>query len=77
MEILSVGEFKANFSEVLKKVLSGEEVAISYGKKKKIVAKLVPNILKKNKRKLGIMEGKGKVTFADDYKMTQEEFLGK
>lgn len=28
MEIPSVGEFKSNFSEVLKKVLSGEEIGI-------------------------------------------------
>jgi antitoxin (DNA-binding transcriptional repressor) of toxin-antitoxin stability system len=29
MQTLSVGEFKANFSAVLKKVLDGEEIAIS------------------------------------------------
>ena len=34
MIVLSVGEFKANFSEVLKKVLAGEEIGISYGKKR-------------------------------------------
>jgi antitoxin (DNA-binding transcriptional repressor) of toxin-antitoxin stability system len=42
METMTVGDFKANFSEVLKKVLNGEEVAISYGKRKEIVARLVP-----------------------------------
>jgi antitoxin (DNA-binding transcriptional repressor) of toxin-antitoxin stability system len=76
MQILSVGEFKSNFSEVLKKVLAGEEIAISYGKKKEIVAKLVPKSTKKAKRKIGILEGKGKVIFGDDFKMTEEEFLG-
>lgn len=76
MKILSVGEFKANFSEVLKKVLSGEEIGISYGKKKEIVAKLVPKTTKKAKRKIGILEGKGKVIFSHDFKMTGEEFLG-
>ena len=40
MEIMSVREFKARFSEVLKKVLAGEEIAISYGKSKEIVARL-------------------------------------
>jgi len=35
MKVLNVGEFKANFSVVLKQVLAGEEIGISYGKKKK------------------------------------------
>ncbi len=34
METLTIGEFKAHFSEVLKKVQEGKEVAISYGIKK-------------------------------------------
>jgi antitoxin (DNA-binding transcriptional repressor) of toxin-antitoxin stability system len=76
MQTLSVGEFKANFSEVLKKVLAGEEIAISYGKKKEIVARLVPKAGKKEKRKIGILEGKSTVIFKDDFKMTEEEFLG-
>lgn len=74
---MSVGEFKANFSHVLKRVLAGEEIGISYGKRKEIVARLVPKAkTKKPRRKLGIFEGKGKVNFSTDFKMTEEEFLG-
>ena len=74
---MSVGEFKANFSEVLKSVLAGEEIGILYGKKKEIVAKLVPKTVeKKARRKIGLLEGKAKVNFAKDFKMTEEEFLG-
>jgi antitoxin (DNA-binding transcriptional repressor) of toxin-antitoxin stability system len=77
MEIMSVGEFKAKFSEVLKKVLAGEEIGISYGKSKEIVARLVPKASeKKQKRKIGILEGKASVHFGNDFKMTEEEFLG-
>ncbi len=77
MKTMSVGEFKAKFSEVLKKVLAGEEIAISYGKSKEIVARLVPKIpAKKQRRNIGILEGKGRVHFGDDFKMTEEEFLG-
>jgi len=77
METMSVGEFKSNFSEVLKRVVGGEEIGISYGKNKEIVARLVPKEkVKKPRRKLGILEGKLKVTFSDDFKMTTEEFLG-
>jgi antitoxin (DNA-binding transcriptional repressor) of toxin-antitoxin stability system len=76
MKTMSVGEFKANFSEALKQVLAGEEIGILYGKKKEVVAKLVPkNAGKKPKRKLGILEGKGKVKFGKDFKMTEEEFI--
>jgi len=35
MKTMSVGEFKANFSEALKSVLAGEEIGILFGKKKK------------------------------------------
>ena len=77
METMSVGEFKSNFSEILKRVLAGEEIGITYGKRKKIVAKLVPKGSdKKPRRKIGILEGKGKVFFSNDFKMTEEEFLG-
>ena len=77
MQILSVGEFKSNFSEILKRVLAGEEIGISYGKKKEVVARLVPKApAKKPRRKLGILEGKGKVVFNHDFKMSEEDFLG-
>ncbi|HEY8735296.1 MAG TPA: hypothetical protein VIL90_12075 [Puia sp.] len=77
IKVMSVGELKANFSDVLKRVQAGEEIGIAYGKRKTVVAKLVPkNIDMKKKRKLGIMKGKGSVTFAKDFTMTVEEFLG-
>ena len=50
---------------------------MSVGEFKKIVARLVPKLaIKKTKRKLGILEGKCKVKFGADFKMTEEEFLG-
>ena len=76
MKTMSVGTFKANFSEVLKLVLAGEEIGILYGKKKEIVAKIVPKTTeKKLRRKLGPLEGKGTIVFARDFKITEEEFL--
>ncbi len=77
MEAISVGELKANFSEVLKKVQAGEEIAILYGKRKKIVARLVPGILqKKSRRKIGIWDKIGTVKFNPNFKMTEKELLG-
>lgn len=77
MEIMNVGKFKAHFSEVLKRVLAGEEIGISYGKKKEIVARLVPKSAAKGaRRKIGIFEGKGKINFGADFTITEAEFLG-
>ena len=78
MKTLAVGELKAQFSEVLEKVKNGESFGILYGKKKKPIAMIVPfqEKEKKKERKLGILDGKVTITFADDFKMTEEEFLG-
>ena len=77
MKSLPVGELKAQFSEVLEKVQQGESFEITYGKNKKPVAKLVPidGSKRKKKRKLGILDGKMKIVFAEDFKMTEEEFI--
>ena len=78
MKTLPVGELKAQFSEVLKKVQLGESFGILYGKKKKPVAMIVPFVETKSKkeRKLGILEGKVEIKFSEDFKMTEEELLG-
>lgn len=77
MKSLPVGELKAHFSEVLEKVQQGESFGILYGKNKKPVAKIVPmdKPKKKKLRKFGILEGKVKYVFADDFKMSEEELI--
>ena len=77
MKTFTVGDFKTNFSEIIDWVKSGEEIAISYGRKKEIIAYMVPpGVRKGKKRKLGLYAGKAKVTFMEDFKMTEEDFLG-
>ena len=78
MKTLPVGELKANFSEILDQVQHGERVGILYGKKKKPVAMIVPFVDENaaGKRKIGILDGKAKVRFGDDFEMTTEELLG-
>jgi len=73
---MSVGEFKTHFSEVLEQVKAGEKFAVTFGKKKEIVGYFLPELPQQAKRKLGILEGKAKVVFSPDFKMTEEEFLG-
>jgi prevent-host-death family protein len=77
MKSLPVGELKAQFSEVLEKVQQGESFEIVFGKKKKPVARIVPVTEEgpKPKRKIGAWDGKVKVTFAPNFKMTDEELL--
>ena len=75
---MQVGELKAHFSEVLDEVKKGQEIGISYGRKKETVAVLIPFATYRNqpKRKLGLYKGKATVVIKDDFKMTDEEFLG-
>ncbi|HQZ95748.1 MAG TPA: hypothetical protein PLP21_05485 [Pyrinomonadaceae bacterium] len=77
MKSLNVGEFKAQLSDVLEKVQQGESFGILFGKNKTLIAEINPprKQKKKGKRKLGILEGKARVVFADDFKMTEEEFI--
>lgn len=77
MTQLTVGEFKAKFSEVLQKVLQGESIGITYGKNKKKVAALVPynKMPQGNRIKLGLLKGKASFKIKKGFKMTVEEFL--
>ncbi|MFA5519774.1 MAG: type II toxin-antitoxin system prevent-host-death family antitoxin, partial [Spirochaetota bacterium] len=60
MKILQVGEFKSRFSEVIENIRKGEEVTISFGKKKEKIAVLIPysKYMKKANRKIGLLENK-------------------
>ena len=77
MRTYTVVEFKSNFSAILKMVRSGENIAIVFGKRKEIVAYLVPRSARAGKKRpLGLLAGKAKVSFSPDFKMTEEKFLG-
>lgn len=76
MKTISVSEFENNFSEVIEQVKSGEKIAVTNGKTKQLIGYFLPEIaLPKTKRKLGLLESKATVSFHDDFKMTDEEFL--
>lgn len=76
MKTFAVGEFKTHFSEIIERVRSGEEIIISYGKKKENVAVLIPYAAYKTKKiRLGLLEDKS-FKVHDDFKMTEEELLG-
>jgi len=77
MKILQVGELKSKFSKILEDVKKGEEIGISYGKKKETIAVIIPfaKYKKNNKRKLGILEKKASFKIKGDFKISDEEFL--
>ena len=77
MKNLPVAEVRSKFSSVLKDVAEGEEIGITFGRKKEPIAVIVPiNEYKKIKaRRLGTLEGKATVSFRDDWEITEEELL--
>lgn len=76
MKTMTVGEFKTRFSEVLEEVKAGMGFAVTYGRKKEIVGYFLPESqVSKPKRRLGLLEGKAKVTFHSDFKITEEDLL--
>jgi len=74
---MTIGELKAHFSEVLKKVKEGETVVISYGKKREKVAAIVPyaQVRPKAKRPLGLLQGVASYRLRKDFVLSDEEFL--
>jgi antitoxin (DNA-binding transcriptional repressor) of toxin-antitoxin stability system len=74
---MPVGELKSHFSAVIEAVKNGEEIVISYGKKKKKIAVIVPfsQYAKENSVKLGLLKNKAKCEFSDDFEMTTEELV--
>jgi antitoxin (DNA-binding transcriptional repressor) of toxin-antitoxin stability system len=77
MQTLTVGELKSTFSEVLKKIRSGQEIVICYGKSREKVAVLVPYSVHsaRPERNLGLLKGRAKVILHDDFAITEEEML--
>ena len=78
MKTMTVGELKAQFSEVLgQMVKTGEPVAISYGKKKEKSAAIVPysQVRPQAERSLGVMRGGARCVIHDDFELDDSEML--
>jgi prevent-host-death family protein len=74
MRILQVGELKTRFSEVLERVKAGEEIVISYGRKKENIAVIVPygSFKKENRIVTGLLSDK-QMEVPGDFELTEEE----
>ncbi len=77
MKILQVAELKTNFSELMEEVKNGEEITISFGRKKEKIAVIIPySKYKKNiKRKLGLLENKASYKINKNFKFSDNNFL--
>jgi len=77
MKTLPVAEFKSHFSEIIESIKKGEEVAVSFGKKKETIAVLVPysKYIRKSVRKLGLLQNKASCRLSNDFKITDDEFF--
>lgn len=79
MKTMTVGELKAQSSEVLGKLAqNGEPVAVSFGKKKEKIAALIPynQLPLQGERPVGVMKGRARcVTHEKTFALDDEEML--
>jgi prevent-host-death family protein len=78
MRTLTIGEFKARFSQVIDAVQAGESVVVCYGRRREKVAALVPYARFAGgleKRPLGLLKGKAGFRLAEDFAVTDEQLL--
>lgn len=79
MKTLSVGEFKSNFSEVLKDVQEGDCIGICFGKKKEkraVIISYEEYERTHSARALGVLKGKAYFSISDDFELSDEDLLG-
>ena len=74
---MTVGDFKAQFSAVLDRVLEGDEVQILYGRSKKPVAQItrIEEKPKKKKRIPGLYAHLGPYWEDEDFEFTPENLF--
>ncbi len=77
MQTLTIGELKASFSEVLKKIRSGQKIVVSYGKKREKVAVIIPysDYASKPERRIGLLKDRAGCIIHDDFEMSDKEML--
>lgn len=78
MKSVQLAEFKARFCEMIDAVRVGETVVVAYGRSQEKVAALIPyaQLPVGQPRRLGVLAGRAKVARAEDFALSDEEFLG-
>ena len=77
MKIMNVADFKSQFSDVIKAIREGKEIAVSYGKKHETIGIFIPfsKYSAKKNRKLGLLKNKASFSFSRNYKIKDEELF--
>jgi len=77
MKMMTVGEFKTHFSEVLEQIKQGETVVICYGKQKQKVAALISyeRLESAAEHPLGLLQDKACCILHDDFAVSDDELL--
>ena len=78
MRLMTIGELKSRFSEVLEHVKRGETIVICYGKRKEKIAAIIPyrQLTPKGERPLGLLQGRASYRLREDFAISDEELLG-
>jgi antitoxin (DNA-binding transcriptional repressor) of toxin-antitoxin stability system len=74
---MTVGEFKARFSEALDAVREGETIVVSYGRNHRKVAAMVPysEIKAAKRRPLGLLKSRARIRIGNDFGLSDDDFL--
>jgi antitoxin (DNA-binding transcriptional repressor) of toxin-antitoxin stability system len=74
---MTVGEFKARFSEALDAVREGETIVVSYGRNHRKVAAMVPysEIKAAKRRPLGLLKSRARIRIGKDFGLSDDDFL--
>lgn len=77
MKTMTVADFKSRFSEALDAVRDGETIVVSYGRNRRKVAAMVPfsELKTPQRRPLGLLKSKVRLSFGRHFAMTDEELL--
>lgn len=78
IKVLSVGELKAQFSEVLTQIeRDGQPIGISYGRNRQTVAAIVPwsLVAHEGERPLGVLQGRARCILSEDFEISDSDLL--
>jgi antitoxin (DNA-binding transcriptional repressor) of toxin-antitoxin stability system len=77
MTTITVGDLKGRFSEILKRVQQGEVIAVAFGRRKEVLAYIIPKaaLPAQEPRPLGLLAGQATFALHGNFSISEEEFL--
>lgn len=76
MNSVTMTEFRYHFSSVISQVKQGKEFVLINGKNRENIAVITPfPSIPLPERRLGVLKGRGPLVIAEDFQLSEEEFL--